>query len=529
MNRAGFNVAAAALLLVTGGSALAQTPGGVLKVYHRDSPASMSVHEEGSNSVSIPMMAVFNNLVIFDQHKAQNSLDDIVPDLAESWSWNPDGTRLTFKLRDGVKWHDGKPFTAADVKCTWDLLAGRSTDKLRANPRKAWWSNVTEVTVDNPLQATFVLSRPQPAILALLASGQTPVYPCHVPAAQMRQHPIGTGPFKFVEFKPNESIKLVKNPDYWKPGRPYLDGIEYTIIPNRSTAILAFAAGQFDLTFPYEITAPLIKDITQQAPKAICELVPANSSTNLLVNREKPPFDNADLRRALALAIDRKSFIDTLAQGQGDIGAAMEPPPSGVWGMPADMLATLPGYGPDVAKNRAEARDIMQKLGYGPDKHLEIKVAVRNVPTYRDPGVILVDQLKEIWIDAELDPVETANWFPKLARKDYQIGINNTGSAVDDPDQQLFENYGCGSERNYTGYCNKDLEARFVEQSTTTDQEKRKHLVWDIDKKLQEDGARPIIYHTRLGTCMLPQVKGLTVMVNSQYNGWRMEDVWLER
>jgi ABC-type oligopeptide transport system substrate-binding subunit len=126
----------------------------------------------------------------------------------------------------------------------------------------------------------------------------------------MRQHPIGTGPFKFVEFKPNESIKLVRNPDYWKSGRPYLDGIEYTIIPNRSTAILAFIAGKFDLTFPYEVTVPLIKDIKQQAPQVVCELAPANNSINLLVNRQVPPFDNSDLRRALALALDRKSFVD---------------------------------------------------------------------------------------------------------------------------------------------------------------------------------------------------------------------------
>jgi peptide/nickel transport system substrate-binding protein len=383
--------------------------------------------------------------------------------------------------------------------------------------------------VDGPLQESLVLKRPQPAILALLASGLAPIYPCHVPPAQMRQHPIGTGPFKFAEFRPNESIRLVKNPDYWKPGRPYLDGIEYTIVPNRSTAILAFVADQFDLTFPYEITAPLIAEIKQQAPRAICELVPANSSTNLLVNRDATPFDNADLRHALALALDRKSFIDILAHGQGDIGAAMEPPPSGVWGMPPDSLAALPGYGPDIGKNRAAAREIMQKLGYGPDRHLAVKVAVRNVPTYRDPAVILIDQLKEIGIDAELDTVETANWFPKLARKDYQIGVNNTGSGVDDPDQQFFENYGCGSERNYTGYCNADLEKLFVEQSTTSDQDRRKRLVWEIDRKLQEDGARPIVYHTRLGTCSQPQVKGLTVMVNSQYNGWRMEDVWLDR
>ena len=115
-----------------------------------------------------------------------------------------------------------------------------------------------------------------------------------------------------------------------------------------------------------------------------------------------------------------------------------------------------------------------------------------------------------------------------MARKDYQIGVNITGSGVDDPDQQFFENYACGSERNYTGYCNPELEKQFVEQSTIADRDKRRRLVWEIDKKLQEDGARPIIYHTRLVTCMQPQLKGLTIMVNSQFNGWRMEDVWLD-
>jgi peptide/nickel transport system substrate-binding protein len=196
--------------------------------------------------------------------------------------------------------------------------------------------------------------------------------------------------------------------------------------------------------------------------------------------------------------------------------------------MPADVLANVLGYDPDVAKNRAAGRQIMTALGYGPDKHLAIKVTARNIPTYRDPAVILIDQLKEIWIDGELEPVETANWFPKVARKDYQIGVNVTGNGVDDPDQQFFENYACGSERNYTGYCNPELEKLFVAQSSTADRDKRKQLVWVIDKKLQEDGARPIIYHTRLATCMQPQVKGITIMVNSQFNGWRMEDVWLD-
>jgi peptide/nickel transport system substrate-binding protein len=167
--------------------------------------------------------------------------------------------------------------------------------------------------------------------------------------------------------------------------RPYLGGIEYTIIPNRSTAILAFIAGKFDLTFPSEVTVPLMKDMKSQAPQTVCELVPTNASTNPLVNREA---DNPDLRRALALALDRKSFIDILAEGQGDIGGAMLPPPAGVWGMPPDILAAIPGCGPDVAKNRAEARAIMERLGYRPDKRLAIKIAARNIAGYRDPPII---------------------------------------------------------------------------------------------------------------------------------------------
>src|ERR1700680_1066126 len=116
-------------------SASAQKRGGVLRVFQYDSPASMSIHEEAFNSAQNPMMAVFNNLVVFKQDVPQNRMDTIVPDLATKWSWNADMTALTFQLRDGVSWHDGNPFTAADVKCTWDLILGTGKDKLRANPR----------------------------------------------------------------------------------------------------------------------------------------------------------------------------------------------------------------------------------------------------------------------------------------------------------------------------------------------------------------------------------------------------------
>src|ERR1700761_9273223 len=519
----------ALLPLLASTAANAQKQGGTLRIFHRDSPANMSIHEEGTISVVAPMMPIFNNLVLFNQHEKQNRLDNIVPDLADSWSWSEDGKDLTFKLHQGVKWHDGKPFTAADVKCTWDLLQNKTKEKLRLNAREAWWLNLDQVTVDSDLQANFPLKRPQPAFLEMLASGFPPVYPCHVSPRDMRTHPIGTGPFKFVEFKANESIKLTKNADYWKKGLPYLDGIEYTIVPNRSTAILAFIAGKFDETFPTEVSIPLLKDVKQQDPSAICVTAPLNVATNIIVNSSAPPFDNLDIRRALALSLDRKAFIDILFEGQADVGGSMQPAPEGFWAMPKDMLESIPGYGPDINANREEAKKLMQKAGYGPDKHLAIKVSTRNIPIYRDPAVILIDQLKSIYIDGELDVVETANWFPKVARKDYMLGLNLTGNAVDDPDQSFYENYSCGSERNYTNYCNKEIEKLFDMQSQETDLNKRKKLVWEIDKKLQEDVARPIIFHARTGTCWQPYVKGVTVMVNSSYNGYRYEDLWLDK
>jgi len=525
---AAFAMAAPLLVALPTRPALAQKAGGILKMYNPDSPASMSIHEEATIVAERPMMGVFNNLVMFDQHVPQTSLQSIIPDLATSWSWNEEGTQLTFALREGVKWHDGRPFTARDVQCTWDMLVGKSSEKFRVNPRRSWYRNLQEVTVNGDYEVTFHLKHPQPAFLTALASGYSPIYPCHVPPRDMRQHPVGTGPFKFDEFKPNEYIKVRRNPDYWKKARPYLDGIEYTIIRNLSTAVLAFVAGKFDMTFAYSVTEPLLKDVTSQMPQAICELAPIGVNRSLIANRDKPPFDNPDLRRAMALSLDRKAFIDIVTEGKGDIGGVMQPPPEGLWGMPPDILKTLPGYDPDVQKNRTEARHIMEKLGYGPDRRLKVKVSARDLPFFRDPAVIMIDQLKEVYIDGELEMIDTTNWLPKVMRKDYTIGLSPVGGGPD-PDQNLYLNYGCGGELNYNGYCNPEVDKLIDQQSAEANLQSRKKLVWEIERKLAEDGARPIIFYDRRATCWQPHVKGLTIMVNSISNGARMEDVWLDK
>ncbi len=520
---------ALALILALGGSPRAEKYGGVLRVYLFDSPGTMSIHEEVTIATQSSMMAVFNNLVTFDPKIPQTSAASIVPDLATSWSWDDSRTRLTFRLREGVRWHDGKRFTARDVKCTWDMLLGKSAEKLRLNPRKAWYRNLEEITVDGEYGATFKLKRPQPAFPTLLAAGFSPVYPCHVPAAQMRQSPIGTGPYRFAEFKRNELIRVVRNPDYWKPGRPYLDGIDYIIIKNQSTGSLAFVAGKVDMTSPYYFQPPILRDTQRQAPDAICPLVPANVQRNVILNRSVPPFDNPDVRRAVALTLDRKAIIDTLTLGEAEVGGALLASPGGVWGMPPEMMRQLPGYDPDVAKSRAEGRAIMERLGYGPNNRLRVKVSARDTAAFRDPAVLLIDHLREIYIDAELETIDTTAWYPKVSRKDYAIGLNLSGNGVDDPDQALYEHYACGSESNNDGYCKPEIDALIDAQSQEADPEKRKRLVWDIELKLAQDVARPVLFQSKSGMCWHPYVKGYVAMVNGIYNGHRMEDVWLDR
>ena len=516
-------------LLCFGEAALAQKRGGVLRMFHRDNPPSTSIHEEFSPSTVVPFMPVFNNLVVFDPSVPQNSDKSIVPDLAESWSWNDDKTELTFKLRRGVKWHDGWAFTAADVECTFNLLTGRARDKLRHNPRGSWYGNINYVHGSNDYEVTIHLNHPQPSLLTLLASGLSPIYPCHVPSAQMRIKPIGTGPFKLDSFKQFDSVRLVRNPDYFKPGKPHLDGIEFHIVSSPSTAMLSFVAGRFDMTFPWEVTIPQLRDVRRQSPRAVCETTSMNNNTNILVNREAAPFDKPDIRRALSLALDRRAFIAAERGRRPDRRhhAAAQRRHVGPVRRQAGRRAGL------RPRRREEPAGGPRHHGPGGlqpgEAHAHQGRRRAPLSLYRNPATILVDQLREIHIDAELDVVEASHWFPRISRKDYTIGLNTTGNGVDDPDQAFFENFSCRSERNYNGYCNGEIERLFELQSSEPDPDKRRQMVWEIDAKLLADGARPTIMWNRSATCWQPYVKGYVSQVNSMFNAFRFEDVWLDR
>jgi peptide/nickel transport system substrate-binding protein len=197
-------------------------------------------------------------------------------------------------------------------------------------------------------------------------------------------------------------------------------------------------------------------------------------------------------------------------------------------GITPELLKELPGYDPDIAKNRAEARRIMQKLGYGPAKSLPIKISARYLPPARNTATLLIDQLKQIDIDGELEIIDTSLYYPKMLRKDFTVGVNAQPGGPD-PDPTLDALYGCGSSVNWDHYCNPEVDKMIEQQSMESDTARRKQILWAIERKLAEDFARPIIYYNRFATCWQPWVKGPTMTVDSGINSNRREDWWLDK
>ena len=173
----------------------------------------MSIHEESTIAGEGPAMGVFNNLVMYDQHVAQSGLNSIEPDLATEWSWNEERTQLTFRLRQGVKWHDGKPFTAKDVKCTFDLLQGTAAEKLRLNPRKPWYRNLEEVVVERRRRGDVRAETAAAGVYHVAGIRVSPDLPCRVPPARCAS----------TQSEPARSTHRIQTQrTYWRPPQPRL-------------------------------------------------------------------------------------------------------------------------------------------------------------------------------------------------------------------------------------------------------------------------------------------------------------------
>jgi peptide/nickel transport system substrate-binding protein len=393
-----------AIALVT--PAISQTPksGGTLKVTQReDLPQGFAIHETQTSSTVWPSMPCFNNLVVYDPTKKTETLDTIVGDLAEKWSWQDNYRNLVFFLRKGVKWHDGQPITTKDVNYTFDKVreAPDAPAKLRINPRKDWYANVQSIEAPDAQTVVFHLKRPQPSLLMMMASGYTPIYAAHIPPANYRTACVGTGPFKLKEWRKGEFVEYVKNPDYFVKGRPYLDGLRYVVIAERGTRTAALQSGAVDISYPGETSKTTAEQLKKAVPQLVVTPVSENVNNNIIMNIKKPPFDNLKIRLAVSHAIDRRALIQAVYQGAGVIGAGMAPKPHAFWGLAEKDLTTLPGYG-KAADEKATAKKLMAEAGYSPDKPLKVEMVTRAIAIYVDMASFVINVLKQIGIESTL-------------------------------------------------------------------------------------------------------------------------------
>src|SRR5437762_3511799 len=429
-------VVSIALVALGEAPAIGQTPkpGGMLTLRLReDLPQGFSINESPTISTMWPAMPCFSNLVLFDPAKPTHSADTIIGELAERWAWEENYRKLVLALRGDVTWHDGRPFSATDVKY----------------------------------------------------------------------------------------------PSYFVKGRPYLDGLRYLIIAERSTAMAALQTGRVDVAFPGETPKPIAEQLKKGTPQLVSTSVNTSVIDLLMINTRKPPFDDVKVREAVNRAVDRRSVVKAVYQGGAVLGAGMLPRPYGFWGLVEGDLSSLAGYGrPDDEK--AKARALLGAAGFGPARPLRVEMLTRGLPAFTDLASFVVGELKRVGIDATLRQVESSQWFPLQTRGEFHIGTDRNGMEPDDPDAVFYESFGCKSPRNYSGYCSEALTRLIDQQSQELDAQKRLALVLEIQRKIEQAAVRPVLVWRLDYFTTWPHVKGL-VPHHSIYGWGRMQDVWRDK
>lgn len=387
----------------------------------------------------------------------------VEPLLAKSWDISDDGTVYTFHLQEGVTFHDGAEFTAEDVKFSID----RAMAEDSVNPQKQLYSAVDSVEVVDPLTVEVTLKHPQGAFLWNMGWGEAAIV-SRSSADGNKEHPIGTGPFKFDNWAKGSSITMVRNPDYWGE-EVYLERAEFRIIPDAAAAVPALLSGDVQAfsNMPAGDALPQI----EADPRFEVVVGSTEGETVLSTNNKREPFDNLKVRQAIAHAIDRDAII--AAAGFGGHGT-----PIGSHFAPhhpayVDLTGTYP-YDPE------KARELLAEAGYPDGFSATLKLPP---PTYaRDGGQVVASQLRDVGIQLEIIPVEWADWLGQVfTEKDYDLSIV---SHVEPMDIGIY-----ARPDYYFQYDNPDFNAVMDELEVTTDEAKRNELYGKAQRILAEDAA----------------------------------------
>ena len=457
-----------------------ETPrrGGIVTWFDYGDPVRLDTHGESALVTQQAVAGVFSGLLHYDPADPSK----VVGDLAEKWDVSADGTTYTFHLRRGVKWHDGQPFSAADVKASFD----RILDPKFKSPKcgAALKPMVASVEVLDANTVQFRLKFAAAPFVSALGSAWCRVAAKHVlekyPDLNRLEAQIGTGPFKFKRYERGNLIEWEKNKDYFIPGLPYVDGVKQYVLVGGPTQLAAAKAGKVML---WDTWPPMKKTQAEELARARGDAVQVSQvSINTIfvvyLNTKRPPFDNPDLRRAVFLGIDRQEMVGKALEGAGVPCALLDPKLVGDFALPLDEVKKMP----------AGMGLLDEPLGLGEKSHpggLDVEVAVRSVGNYLDRAQVLLAQLQKIGIRGRLKSYESAAGFAVFGKGDFTM-IATQDRAMDTPDPaslfsivyttQAGSNWGKWSDPKVD-----DLADRALREGN---RDKRRQLYWELQRQI---------------------------------------------
>ncbi|MBM3565922.1 MAG: ABC transporter substrate-binding protein [Alphaproteobacteria bacterium] len=505
------------------GQAATPKKGGVLKFAVSAEPPNYDCHANSSFAFIHPVRPHYSTLLQFDAAKYPK----VVGDLAASWTVSSDQKTYTFKLKPNVKFHDGSVLSSADVKASYERIVNPPQGVVSL--RKAAYADIVAIETPDPLTVVFKLKE---AVAGMLSQFASP-WDCIYSAAKLKQDPkfpekniMGTGPFKFVEHVAGSHWVGERFKDYHESGKPYLDGFRAIFI--RGAAMVnAVQAGEVMTEFrgfsPAErdkLTSALGDKVVVQESPWVCSLV-------VTFNTEKKPFDDARVRRALSMAVDRWQGSMALSKIAlvRDVGGVLRPGYS--LAAKESELAAYPGYDRDIKKSREEAKKLLKDAGVS---SLKFKFTNRNVPMpYTSVGVYLIDQWRQIGVTVEHEQLETKLYQAALSSGNYEAGLDFNCDYMDDPNQQLLKYISAKrSSINYGRYNDEKLDELYDKQSRATDEKERYRLLREFEKRVFDQAyTYPTIWWHRI-IVHWKQMKDWHV-TPSHYLGQDLAGVWLDQ
>ena len=519
----------AALVLTIGWTAPAAAQdkprsGGELTFVVPSEPPSYDAHREETFGVIHPMAPLYSTLLKVDPFDKTGTKP--VGDLAESWTLSKDGTTYTFKLRQGVKFHDGSAMTSKDVKATYDKIIFPPTGVVSL--RQSAYRAVEAVEAPDAQTVRFKLKWPEGSFLLNLASPWNWVYKADILAKDMHwyeKNVMGTGPFTFVEHVKGSHWVGKKNPNYWDKGKPYLDGYRAIFISSSSAQVAAVRGERAHIQF--RGFTPADRDSLVQAlgNKITVQESPWDCILMVAMNHQKKPFDDKRVRRAMTLALDRYSASQNLSRIAIVKEVAGIQVPGTPFATPPAELAKLAGYWKDVNASRTEARKLLKEAGV-PDG-FSFTVKNRGIPQPYEPiGIWLIDQWRQVGLNVKQEIIEASAYHPMLKRGDFETAMDFQCGFIVEPDLDL-PRFLSDSSANYGKSGDKVLDDLYNRQARATDIEERKKILRAFEKRLLDEEVHSMM--TLQWHRIIPhnsKVKGWTI-TPSHYLNNQLDTVWL--